>query len=159
MKKGVSSAAHTRARVILSAPPPRRCAVVFSKVLLDPFIFETSWSIISWLDEPFSPNVGAVDSKVCPFLISKKIFLWWQIHFDVYSECRLSSWNVTTEPDPVQWDAARGGAGYWPEDPIPQPRGHDGGAAAQRVGVQPEATKGWELPPGQWHGRRGKRQC
>ena len=37
-------------------------AVVFSKVLSDPFIyFITLGSIISLLDQPFSLNVGAMD--------------------------------------------------------------------------------------------------
>ena len=35
--------------------------LVFSKVLSDSFIFETVWSIISSLDEPFTLNVGATD--------------------------------------------------------------------------------------------------
>ena len=38
-----------------------RSGVVFSKVLSDPVIFKTLWSIISLLDEPFSLNVGAID--------------------------------------------------------------------------------------------------
>ena len=37
------------------------CGVVFSKVLSDPVIFKTLWSIISLLDEPFSLNFGAMD--------------------------------------------------------------------------------------------------
>ena len=35
--------------------------MVFSKVLSDPFIFETLWSIISSLDELFTLNGGAMD--------------------------------------------------------------------------------------------------
>ena len=43
--------------------PCKQCmsGVVFSKVLSDPVAFETLWSIISLLDEPFSLNVGAMD--------------------------------------------------------------------------------------------------
>ena len=53
-----------------------KCAVVFSKVLSDPFIFQTLWSIISSLDEPFCLNVGAMDiSKLCPFHIYQRYFL------------------------------------------------------------------------------------
>ena len=38
-----------------------KCGVVFSKVLSDPVIVLTLWSIISLLDEPFSLNVGTMD--------------------------------------------------------------------------------------------------
>ena len=43
--------------------PSKQCrsGVVFSKVLSDPVIFKTLWSIISLLDEPFSLKVGAMD--------------------------------------------------------------------------------------------------
>ena len=38
-----------------------KCAVVFSTVLSDPFIFETLWSIIPLLDELFTLNFNAMD--------------------------------------------------------------------------------------------------
>ena len=48
-------------KIVPIIPANNAGVVVFSKVLSDPVIFLTLWSIISLLDEPFSVNVGAMD--------------------------------------------------------------------------------------------------